>query len=184
MSLVIAFIGSSGAAMAGDMREISFLGNDSRIENLESELYTGYIRTDEELKRRATALGVEIRVRDDKTKVREMGGVLIGEVTAVDFGIVRRRRLYASVDAYAITEGEDEKFTLTAKGRGSNFVVLGNAISKDIAHRCIREQWKAGTLEDAIRVLMLSMDAASRVTASVSKNYVLVQTTRKADLPV
>ncbi|MEG3055036.1 MAG: DUF2121 domain-containing protein [Methanoculleus sp.] len=37
MTLVIAFIGWEGAVMAGDMREITFQGDGSRIEELERE---------------------------------------------------------------------------------------------------------------------------------------------------
>ncbi|MDI6719308.1 MAG: DUF2121 domain-containing protein [Methanomicrobiales archaeon] len=178
MSLVLAFVGTKGAAMAGDMREITFRGDDTGIERLEAELYRGSIRTDEELQRRSREIGVCITVRDDKIKVSQRDGMLVGEVISADGSVVHRRRLYVSTDNYAITEIHGPEIRLVGSGRGSNFVVLGNEIGKKIAHACIQKHWKSGTLRDAIRILMLAMEAASRQTASVSREYVLVQTTR------
>lgn len=84
MTLVIAFIGKQGAVMAGDMREIAFGGDDSRIEDLERELYGGSIVSDTDLAERADEMGVIIRVRDDKAKVSQQDGVLVGEVTETE----------------------------------------------------------------------------------------------------
>lgn len=84
MTLVIAFIGEQGVVMAGDMREIAFGGNDSFIEELERELYSGSITSDRDLAERADEIGVTIRVRDDRTKVSQQGGVLIGEVSETE----------------------------------------------------------------------------------------------------
>ncbi len=178
MSLVIAFVGTKGAAMAGDMREITFQGENACIERLEDELYRGSIRTDEELQRRARDIGVGIAVRDDKVKVSQRDGALVGEVTSADGSTVHRRRLHVSTDNYAITEICGSEVRLVGSGRGSNFVVLGNEIGKKIAHACIQKHWKSGSLEDAIRILMLAMETVSRQTASVGREYVLVQTTR------
>jgi hypothetical protein len=60
MSLVIAYIGARGAAMAGDMREISFGGEPGAVAALEGELYEGTITDDEALHRRAAALEVAL----------------------------------------------------------------------------------------------------------------------------
>ncbi|MFY1645078.1 DUF2121 domain-containing protein, partial [Methanoculleus bourgensis] len=100
MTLVIAFIGKQGAVMAGDMREIAFFGDDSCIEELERELYNGLIASDDELKERASEIGVTIRVRDDKAKVSQRDGVLIGEVTETDGSAVAKKRLYATRGSY------------------------------------------------------------------------------------
>jgi hypothetical protein len=183
MSLVIAFIGAKAAVMAGDMREIAFSGDDLSVERLESELYRGFISRDEDLVKRASELEVVIRIRDDKSKVSERCGALIGEVSSDEGEVVRKRRLYAAPGTYAIVEFENAIATLTGMGKGSNFVVFGNDIAKEMANRCIRENWKNGTLQDAVRILMLSMEIASRVTASVSKKYLLIQTMQNVDLP-
>ena len=183
MSLVIAFIGITGAVMAGDMREITFQGDNLSEVKLENELYNGLITTDEELNERAKELNVSIIVRDDKSKIAKQGGILIGEVSSFEEGVVQKRRLYASVNSYAITEIDGAKVILIKKGTGSNFVVLGNTITKEIANKCIKANWKNGNLHDAIKILILSMETASKVTASVSKKFLLLHTTSVVELP-
>jgi hypothetical protein len=71
---------------------------------------------------------------------------------------------------------------LTGKGTASNFVVLGNQVTKQIAHTCIQEHWKNGGMQDAIRIIMLSMERASKATASVSGLYTLIHTPAKVCL--
>jgi len=182
MTLVIAFIGEQGAVMAGDMREIAFQGDDSCIDELEHELYSGLIASDDDLKERAAEFGVTIRVRDDKAKVSEQNGVLIGEVTETEGSAIRRKRLYATGGSYAITEVIDSRLRVTQRGRASNFVVLGNDITKQIASQCIERAWEGGTVPDAMRVVMLTMQIAASVTASVSRMFMLVHTDLAANL--
>jgi hypothetical protein len=182
MSLIVAFIGIHGTVMAGDMREIITVGERISIETLEHELYEGLILTDEELKRRAEELGVSLTIRDDKRKVTQRDGILVGEVCETEFGITRKRRLYATAGEYAIAEIAGPAVSLTDKGRASNFVVLGNPVTKQIAHTWIREHWKGGGIHDAIRILVLSMERAAKATASVSGVYTLIQTPEKVSL--
>jgi hypothetical protein len=182
MTLVIAFIGAQGAVMAGDMREITFQGDDSRIKQLEAELYDGSIVTDADLERRASEIGVAIWVRDDKNKVSRRDGILIGEVSESEGENVRKRRLYATAGRYAIAEIVDSSLRITHQGRATNFVVLGNDITKQIAHQCIRDMWDNGTLQDAMRIILLAMQMASTVTASVSRTFMVVHTASRADL--
>ncbi|MDN7024264.1 DUF2121 domain-containing protein [Methanoculleus sp. FWC-SCC1] len=182
MSLVIAFIGSQGAVMAGDMREILFLGDASCREALEAELYDGRIVTDDALRRRAAEIGIGVHVRDTKTKVAERDGILVGEVGETEAGIVRKRRLYASQGNYAIADFEGDSMTLVSKGTGSTFTVLGNAVAKEIANRCIREAWKGGGMAEAVRTIVFTMQTAARTTASVSNEYLLVQTPHRKDV--
>lgn len=182
MTLVIAFIGKQGAVMAGDMREIAFLGDDSCIEELERELYNGLIASDDELKERASEIGVTIRVRDDKAKVLQRDGVLIGEVTETDGSAVARKRLYVTKGSYVIAEVIDSRLRVTRRGSASNFVVLGNNITKQIANQCIQGAWEGGTISDAIRLIMLTMQIAASVTASVSRTFILVHTELAASL--
>ncbi|MCM2465740.1 DUF2121 domain-containing protein [Methanoculleus oceani] len=182
MTLVIAFIGKQGAVMAGDMREIAFGGDDSCIEELERELYSGSIASDNDLKERADEIGVTIRVRDDKAKVSQQGGVLIGEVTETEGPAIARKRLYATVGSYAIAEVVDSRLRVTRRGGASNFVVLGNDITKQTANQCIRGMWEGGTVQDALRLIMLTMQITASVTASVSRTFVLVHTDLAANL--
>lgn len=183
MTLVIAFIGWEGAVMAGDMREITFQGDGSRIEELERELYSGSIVSDGDLKERAGAIGVTIRVRDDKAKVSQRDGLLIGEVAETDGSVVRRKRLYATKGGYVIAEIIDSQLRVIQRGSASNFVVLGNNITKQIANQCIQGAWEeGGSIPDAMRVIMLAMQAAASTTASVSRTFILVHTDLAANL--
>ena len=182
MSLVIAFIGIQGAVMAGDMREIITYGDRISTETLEHELYSGLISTDDDLKKRAGELGISLTIRNDKRKVTQRDGILVGEVSETEGGVTRKRRLYATTGEYALAEITDADLRLTGKGKASNFVVLGNQVTKQIAHSCIQEHWKNGGMHDAIRILMLSMESASKVTASVSVLYTLIHTPAKVSL--
>ncbi len=182
MSLVIGFTGSSGAAIGGDMREILLWGEDAGTMRLERALYSGDIRDDAELARRAADLGVKLSIRDTKVKVRERDGVLIGEVSESDGGVVRKRRLYVAAGEYAIADIGPRHFDLRTRESRSSFVVLGNDVTKRIANDAIREEWKNGTFEDAVRVIITALESAASKTASVSKNHLILQTREKAGL--
>jgi len=177
----MAFSGLHGAVMAGDHREIFFQGDPQNIAILEKELNCAQIRTDRQLKDRASELGVRITISDTKCKVAEKNGLLIGEVTETDGAIIRRRRLCVSCGQYAIAEKTGPEWALLSSGSGSHFLVLGNDAIKEIAHRCIREHWSAGrgTLADAVKVILMAMQESASGTPSVSGTYTLVQTRRK-----
>jgi hypothetical protein len=183
MTLVIAFIGKNGAVMAGDMREITFEGDRPDREKLEKELYSGAIGTDEELAKKAEKFGVKITVTDCKSKVSERNGILAGEVSSVEGGVVKKRRLYASAGNYAIAELRDLELTLTSQGKGSNFIAFGNEVTKQVANTCFKDNWtKKSNLQDAVKILMLCMETAAKKTASVSKQFVIVQTASNVDV--
>jgi hypothetical protein len=183
MTLVMAYIGSKGAVVAGDMREILFTTGGGGREELEKELYSGRITTDGELAERANALGVRMVVRDDKCKVRKRDdGILTGEVSKFEKGVAYRRRIYAAAGRYAIAEFEGDRTTSVHKKEGAAFIVFGNEITKRIANEVIRDHWKSGTPQDAIRIIVLAMEAASEQTASVSRAFAVEQTAAKADL--
>jgi hypothetical protein len=183
MTLVIAFIGKNGAVMAGDMREITFEGDKPDREKLEKELYNGAIVTDDELVKKAEEFGVGITVTDCKSKVSERNGVLIGEVSSVEGGVVKKRRLYASAGNYAIAELRDAEITLTSHGKGSNFIAFGNEFTKQVANKCFKDNWtKKSTFQDAVKILMLCMETAARKTASVSQQFFLIQTALNVDV--
>jgi hypothetical protein len=182
MSLVIGFSGPGGAAIAGDLRELLLWGDDDRTRNLEKALYSGEIITDQELGERASDLGVSLSVRDTKEKVREREGVLIGEVSESDGGAVRKRRLYLVPGEYVIADIEGPRFYIRSRGKKSSFIVLGNEVTKRIAYEAIEANWKNGTFEDAVKVIIIAMETAASRTASVSRKYHILQTRREAEL--
>jgi len=182
MSLVIAFIGKNGAVMAGDMREITFEGEKENREKLEKELYSGAIISDAELDKKSEELGVRITVRDNKSKIEERDGVLVGEVSSIEGGVTRKRRIYVSAGNYVIAEIEGPEIRVTAQGKGSNFIAFGNETTKAIANKCFKDNWKKGNLQLAVKIIMLAMETAARKTASVSKKYMLLQTASKVDV--
>ncbi|MDD1653351.1 MAG: DUF2121 domain-containing protein [Methanomicrobiales archaeon] len=181
MSLVIAFIGSQGAAMAGDLREIALGGEPGDVAALEGDLYRGTITDEEALHRRAAALGVTLRIRNDRVKVRDRGGVLTGEVGEREPGSERSRRLYAAAGRYALVDVEGGRETRRSGGGAGSFVVLGNEVAKGVARQCISEGWRNGTLEDAIKILIRTLEEAARVTPTVSSAFLIVQTRSAAD---
>lgn len=183
MSLVIAFIGKNGAVMAGDMREISFQGEKSEREKLEKELYCGSLVTEDELAKKAEELKVKISVTNFKNKVSESNGILIGEVSSFEDGVLKIRRLYASAGNYAIAELRNSELTLISHGKGSNFIAFGNEFTKQIADKCFQDNWtKKSNFQDAVKIIKLCMESAARKTASVSKQFNLVQTTLSNDV--
>jgi hypothetical protein len=109
--------------------------------------------------------------------------VLVGEVTETEGATISRKRLYAAKGSYAIAEIVDSRLRVVQRGGASNFVVLGNEITKKVANECIRGMWEGGTIQDALRLVMLTMQIAASVTASVSRTFVLVHTDTAADIP-
>jgi hypothetical protein len=183
MTLVIAFIGKNGAVMTGDLREITFEGDKPDREKLEKELYSGAIVTDDELAEKAREFRVGITVTDCKSKISERSGVLVGEVSSIEGGVVKKRRLYASAGNYAIAELIDSELTLTSHAKGSNLIVLGNEFTKQVANKCFKDNWtKKSTFQDAVKILMLCMETAARKTASVSQQFYLIQTASNVDV--
>lgn len=183
MSLVVAFIGKNGAVMAGDMREVSFQGDKPDREKLEKELYRGALVTEDELEKKAEELKVKIRVTDFKNKVSERDGILIGEVSSFEDGVMKIRRLYASAGNYAIAELRNSELTLISHGKGSNFIAFGNEFTKQEANKCFQDNWtKKSNFQDAVKILQLCMETIARKTASLSKQFVLVQTASSKDV--
>ena len=179
---MIAFIGSKRAVIAGDKREIAFQGDPSATERLETELYSGQIVTDATLLRRAKELGILLRIRDTKDKIQERNGILIGEVSDFEGGILRKRRLYATMGKFALAELEGSHMEVIQEGEGSKFIFLGNDITKKIAYDLIQKEWKNGSLSDAVLVIRNIMEAAARKTASVSKTYEIRETHSRGDI--
>ncbi len=148
----------------------------------ERELYSGQIRNDTDLWNRARVRGISLDVRDDKCKISGQEGILMGEVSETDGAVFRTRRLFVSCGAYAIIDITEAGPVLHTRGEGSTFVVLGNEVTKRIAHEMIRAEWENGTFADAVRLVIRIMNTAASCTASVSRECALLQTRTKADL--
>ncbi|WP_048127723.1 MULTISPECIES: DUF2121 domain-containing protein [unclassified Methanosarcina] len=54
--------------------------------------------------------------------------------------------------------------------------------TKTIANKCFKNNWKNGKLEIEVKIIMLAMETAARKAASVSKNYMLLQTVSEVDV--
>ena len=81
MSLIIAYIGKKGCVMASDKRRIGYFGNKEQLNALESELYSGKIKNDDEFKKKADEYGIAIKLTEDATKITTVGNCVRGEVT-------------------------------------------------------------------------------------------------------
>ena len=171
MSLIITYVGSKGCVMAGDKRRIGFFGDEANREKLEEQLYSGEIKTDEELLKRASELDITLKITDDAQKVREIDDVAVGEVRFKTPFKTKRKRIYGTTGAYNIVEllGSDIK---TIKGGESSIVVFGNKMTKEIANKTIKDNWKNKTsLQDIAKLFSKVMDDVARQTPSVSQEH-------------
>ncbi len=168
MSLVVAFAGKKRAILGGDKRSIAFFG---RAEALEEELYSGRIRTDEELRRRAEELGSNIRISDGREKVWKWGdgGVLVGEVTELSVESQRRRRIYLVPGGYLLVEIAGKKAEVSKRGK-STLVILGNRFTREFAYQRLGATGKPPELSSMRSLFEEAMEA----TASVSPDYTLL----------
>lgn len=182
MSLVIAYIGKGGSVVAGDMREITLWGDSPGSDQFEQELYSGQIHTDDEMRHRAQELGIHLRIHDTKRKVHEREGILIGEVTDFEQGIMRTRRIYVTTGKYALAEIESRHFIRIQWGGASRFVILGNPFTQQITNECIQEHWKGGGVTEAIHLVEVIMTIVAQKSASVSRGHLLLKTVTTTDL--
>lgn len=133
---------------------------------LEEELYSGKIRDDEELLKRARELGTTLQVSDSREKVWKKGYILVGEVTEVSLNSDRRRRIYLVPGAYLMVEVSDGVAKITGQGT-SGCIVLGNRLTQRLAGETIK---KAGGRMSEEIMKSIFIDAGSK-TASVSRDY-------------
>ena len=98
------YIGRKGCVIAGDRRRIGFYGPEQAREKLEEELYSGQIKTQDELIKRAVEHGITINISDDAEKVREIGDVVVGEVRSKTTFETKRKRIYATTGVFNIIE--------------------------------------------------------------------------------
>jgi len=171
VSLILAYIGSRGCVIIGDKRRIGYFGDKNKREKLEEELYSGNMKTEEDLVKRAEQLGISIKIIDDAKKVRSIGDVVIGEVRIKTPLETKRRRIYGTTNGYNIVELLGSNIEKVQKG-DSSIVVFGNKITKKIAKDIIKKQWKSPiSLKDIAEIFKRVMAEVSKKTPSISTEY-------------
>lgn len=171
MSLIVTYIGSKGCIMAGDKRRIGFYGSPEARETLEDELYAGKIKTEEELIKKAEKSGINLKISDDITKIREMDNVLVGEVISRATHETKRKRIYAISGAYSMVELTGSNID-TVKSGGRSIIVYGNKYTQELAEKTIKSYWKPNMkFVDVERIIEAVMNEVAKNTPSVSNNF-------------
>ncbi len=168
------YIGSRGSVIIGDKRRIGFLGDEKAREKLEEELYSGSIKTKEELVKMAAELQISLKISDNAEKVREIGDVVVGEVKFKTPLETRRKRIYGTTGYYNIVKllGSEIK---RVQGGESSIVVFGNKITKEMANQALKEHWKTKiTLKEIGEIFKQVMEEVAQTTPSVSPEYDLI----------
>lgn len=142
MSLIIAYVGKKGCVMASDKRRIAYFGNKNEREILESDLYAGKVKSDEELQNEAEKRGITIKISDESNKIRKIGNAIMGEVSTKTTMEIKRKRIYGTTNGYQIIEllGSDLKNKDYGK---SGIIIFGNKIAKAKANRLVKQKWTA-----------------------------------------
>jgi len=171
MSLIMTYVGSKGCVMVGDKRSIGFLGDKTQRELLEEDLYSGKIKTTEELFQKAGELDITLKITDESEKVRNLGKVLVGEVKLRTTTETKRKRIYATTNGYHQVElsGSDIKKVQSGK---SSIVVFGNKFTKEIANKSLKKHWKSKiSLKEVGKIFQSVMEDVAKITPTVSPQY-------------
>ncbi len=142
MSLIIAYVGKKGCVMAGDKRKIGYFGDKKNLEELEKELYEGKISTDEDFIKRASELGISLKITDDASKLKIVGNTVRGEVSTKGTFETKRRRIYGTSNGYQIVELVGSEVTKRNAGE-KGIIIFGNDYAKRMAETLIKRKWKS-----------------------------------------
>ena len=165
------YIGRKGCVIAGDKRRIGFYGPEQAREKLEEELYSGNIKTRDELIKRAVQHGITLNISDDAEKIREIGDVVVGEVRSKTTYETKRKRIYATTGVFNIIEllGSDIK---TIKSGESSIIVFGNKYTQQMAEKSINKYWKSKiNLLTIGKIFESVLEEVANETPSVSPKY-------------
>jgi hypothetical protein len=168
MSLIIALAGSKEAIIGGDKRSIIFLGS---CKELEQELYSSKLKTDEDLLKRARELGACLQVADGREKVWQHGDVLVGEVTEISATMDKRRRIYLVPRAYVMADVTGKEVKMIGQGKNA-CIVLGNKFTQELAGQSIKNA--KGKIDE--RVIGAILAEASKMSPSVSPEHLVLST--------
>ena len=174
MSLIIAYVGKKGCVMASDKRKIAYFGEN--VENLEKELYSWKIKSDEELEKRSHELDVPIKISDDADKIQIIGNAVRGEVSSKGTHETKRRRIYGTTNGYQIIELIGSK-TKSRHAGESGIIVFGNNYAKKEAESLIKRKWKAShSLKLMGEIFGEILQEISAKTPTIGKKFdVLIQ---------
>lgn len=176
MSLIIAYIGKKGCVMASDKRKVGYFGNKENLKELETELYSGAINSDEEFLKRAEELGISIKITDDASKIRVVGNTVCGEVSTKGTFETKRRRLYGTTNGYQILEllGSETK---SRKAGNKGIIIFGNNFAKKQAETLISRYWKSSqSLKYMGEIFEKILTEISQKTPTIGDTYdVLIQ---------
>ncbi|MBA2862973.1 DUF2121 domain-containing protein [Methanococcus maripaludis] len=161
MSVVIGYYGKNGAVIAGDKRNLLFNGIESNREKLEEIMYSGQLRTDEELLKKASEFDVKIHINDTREKVKKFGNVLSGEVLSIGRES-KRRRMYLTKEKCVILDIENDQITNKSVKNGSGIVVFGNRYIKNLVESEIKKHVQ--------KILKMSAKEISALFEKILKN--------------
>ena len=142
MSLIIAYIGKKGCVMASDKRKIGYFGDKEKLKILEKELYEGVIVSDDDFDKRASELGISIKITDDANKLKVVGNAVRGEVSTKGTFETKRRRIYGTTNGYQLVELVGSE-TTSRKAGEKGIIIFGNNFAKKMAETLISRKWKA-----------------------------------------
>ena len=142
MSLIIAYIGKKGCVMASDKRKIGYFGDKEKLATLEKELYDGKISNDEDFDKRASELGIAVKITDDANKLKVVGNSVRGEVSTKGTFETKRRRIYGTTNGYQLVELVGSQ-TTSRKAGEKGIIIFGNNFAKKMAETLISRKWKA-----------------------------------------
>ncbi|MCL2157369.1 MAG: DUF2121 domain-containing protein [Methanobrevibacter sp.] len=171
MSLIIAYVGKKGCVMASDKRKIAYFGDKEKREELENEIYSGAIKSDDELYNRASELDIVIKISEDSNKLRNIDDVIVGEVSSKTTFKINRRRIYGTTNGYQIIELLGSDITNSDKG-DTAIILFGNKITKSLANELLDKMWKAKfSLKYMGEVFENILKEISKQTPSIGKKY-------------
>ncbi len=174
MSLIICYTGSRGSVIIADKRRIGFFGNEKKRELLEEELYSGSIKTQENLLKRAKQLEITLKITDDAQKIRTIGDVVVGEVKSTTPFETKRKRIYTTTGSYSLVELSGSTIKKMESG-DTSIVMFGNKSTKEIANKSIKKNWKKKiSLKHVGEIFKKAMEEVAKNTPSVSQDHDLI----------
>ncbi|WP_456418670.1 MJ0548 connectase family domain-containing protein [Methanocaldococcus infernus] len=141
MSLILCYFGNNGAIILGDRREMFFRGNEEKRKELEELLYSGEIKSEEELRRKAEELGVKIIIEDKRRKVWKIKNVVVGEVRSLGLD-AKRRRVYATKRKAKILEILNDQIIGEKNLEGFSIIIFSNKFIKEEINKYLKEYYR------------------------------------------
>ncbi len=166
MTLIIAYMGKNGCVMASDKKRIAFMGNS---EKLEDKLFSGEIKSDEELFSIAKKENVNINITDDGVKIYRIDEALKGEIINKGAFTTKRRRIYGVSNGYQIIELEGSNITSHSSGK-RGIIIFANKFAKNKANELISKKFKPSLrLKEIGEMFKEIIEEISKLTPTVGK---------------